>query len=84
MIYKLFTTDADKELPNLQPVFITVDPLRYTPKAMKQYCEGMQEFSYHLYILISYSMSCKLVGAVNKIVKHYFLRNLQCILIDEN
>lgn len=29
-------------------------------------------------------MSCKLVGAVNKIVKHYFLRNLQCILIDED
>ncbi|XP_061197093.1 protein SCO1 homolog, mitochondrial-like [Saccostrea echinata] len=36
------TIDADKELPNIQPVFITVDPDRDTPKAMKQYCE---EFS---------------------------------------
>ncbi|XP_078336222.1 protein SCO1 homolog, mitochondrial-like isoform X2 [Crassostrea virginica] len=34
--------DSDKELPNIQPVFITVDPARDTPKAMKQYCE---EFS---------------------------------------
>lgn len=51
MIYEIFTTDADKELPNLQPVFVTVDPLRDTPKAMKQYCEGMQEIP--TFILIS-------------------------------
>lgn len=46
-----FHKDADKELPNLQPVFVTVDPLRDTPKAMKQYCEGMQEIP--TFILIS-------------------------------
>ncbi|KAK3105215.1 hypothetical protein FSP39_019975 [Pinctada imbricata] len=30
--------DEEKSAPNIYPLFVTVDPLRDTPKAMKEYC----------------------------------------------
>ena len=38
----LCTASADKTkgLPNLQPLFITVDPVRDTPAVMKKYLKG--------------------------------------------
>lgn len=33
------TLESDKELPNLQPLFVTIDPERDTKDVMKKYCE---------------------------------------------
>ena len=35
-----FFSDADKSVPSIQPIFITLDPDRDTVEYMRKYCKG--------------------------------------------
>ncbi|XP_059141323.1 protein SCO1 homolog, mitochondrial-like [Physella acuta] len=59
-------TDADKNLPKIQPLIITVDPERDTPEALKEYCG---EFSPRL---LGFTGTVDEIHAATKAFRVYF------------
>ncbi|GFR92115.1 SCO1-like protein, mitochondrial [Elysia marginata] len=59
-------TDADKDLPEIQPIVITVDPERDTPEALKEYCG---EFSPRL---LGFTGTVEEITAATRAYRVYF------------
>ena len=49
-VLSISISDRKKQLPTLQPIFITLDPERDTPKVIKEYLKGIVNFFISLFV----------------------------------
>jgi len=53
LLPQLTIADNTKGLPKIQPLFITVDPVRDSPAILKEYLKGETHFQIHNFFNVS-------------------------------